>query len=98
MKNDKRIFELLDTIEQKLEVIEEHMCWLIRADMRFRLRQRVEWSRRGRARGFPRRKIAQRGTVRAIHAFSIIVKLDGMKRPTSYHHAFFNPVEGPKLF
>jgi hypothetical protein len=95
---DKRVKTQLDSISEKLRSIEEHMIWLIKPDTRFRVGQRVEWSRRGRECGHPRRKIAQRGTVKAIRGFSVVVKLDGLKQPTSYHHAFFNPVSGPKLF
>lgn len=95
---DKRIRAELDVIATKLSALEEHMIWLIHPDTRFCVGQRVEWSRRARARGFPRRKIAQRGVVKVIDGFSIIVKLDGLKKQTSFHHAFFNPVSGPKLF
>lgn len=88
----------LDAIFKKLGALEGHMIWLIRSDARFRVGQRVEWSRRGREQGFPRRKIAQKGTVKAISGFSIVVKLDGLKQQRSFHHAFFNPVSGGKLF
>lgn len=88
----------LDAICKTLEVIEEHMAWMIRAGARFRVGQRVEWSRKGRKCGFPNRKVAQRGNVKSIDALSIVVKLDGIKHAKSYHHAFFNPVYGPKLF
>lgn len=88
----------LDAICEKLEVIEGHMAWVITADSRFRIGQRVEWSRKGRKLGYPKRKIAQRGIVKAIDAFSIFVKLNGLKHASRYHHAYFNPVSGPKLF
>lgn len=98
MTNEKHIFELLDVIDKKLEIIEDNMAWLIVAEKRFRVGQRVEWSRKARKQGLPTRKIAQRGTVKAINLFSIVVKLDGIKKPSSYHHAFFNSISGPKLF
>ena len=99
MNADKSIQDQITLIKRSLETIEEHLAWLIRADARFRVGQRVEWSRKGRKQGFPRRKIAQRGTVLAVrNTFGILVKLDGMKKESSYHHSFFNPVNGPKLF
>jgi len=90
--------DFLKEFSAKLSIIEENMIWVIRADQRFHDGQRVEWSRRGRRCGYPKRKIAQRGTVINIDAFSIIVKLDGLKQARSFHHAFFNPVTGAKLF
>jgi hypothetical protein len=93
-----KIKSTIDQINEKLKVIEEHMCWLIKPDARFRVGQRVEWSRRGRERGFARGKLAQKGTVKAIDGFGIVVKLDGRKHPKRYHHAFFNSVNGKKLF
>lgn len=93
-----KIKSVLAGIESKLSIIEEHVVWLIQAESRFRIGQRVEWSRRGRNRGFPSRKCAQRGTVRAVNGFSVVVQLDGIKIQRSFHHAFFNPVIGPKLF
>lgn len=85
-------------INKKLDTIEDGLAWLIRPEHRFIVGQRVEWSRRGRAHGFPTRKKAQRGTVKAMSGFSVCVKLDGLKQQRDYHHAFFNPVGGLKLF
>ncbi len=98
MKIDDRIREQLRIISEKLQAIEEMNAWLIKADSRFRVGQRVEWSRRAKTAGFPRRKIAMRGTVKEINCFSIAVQLDGLKQVNSFHHAFFNPISGPKLF
>lgn len=98
MSADNRIVEAINSISKKLEIIEEHMAWLIKAGQRFKVGQRVEWSRRGRKAGFPTRKKATKGTVKEVTAFSIVVKLDGLKREGQYQHAFFNPVSGPKLF
>jgi hypothetical protein len=89
---------LIAEIKARLTTIEEYMAWLIRADQRFKVGQRVEWSRAGKRAGFPHRKVAQRGTVRALDSLSIEVLLDGYTRPHSFHHSFFNPVSGPKLF
>jgi hypothetical protein len=89
---------LLDEIHKGLDSIDEHMAWLIRPESRFRVGQRVEWSRKGRRNGFPSRKCAQRGTVLAISGFCVLVKLDGLKQEKEYHHGFFNPVVGEKIF
>lgn len=98
MKLNDQIKSQLDAINGQLKVVEEHMAWMIKPESRFRIGQRVQWSRKGVAVGFPRRKKARRGIIRHIRGFSIVVKLDGLKQATSYHHSFFNPVTGPKLF
>lgn len=99
MNPTERIKSVIDAISKKLDLIEEHMAWLITSEKRFRVGQRVEWSRKGVKAGLMRRKnVKKRGTVKSVNGFSIVVKLDGLKKPTSYHHAFFNPVNGPKLF
>lgn len=95
---DKRFSSALADIRKKLDTIEDYMIWLIKPDIRFWIGQRVEWSRRARKRGFPSRKCAQRGVVNKIEDFTIVVQMDGLKHPGRYHHAFFNPAAGPKLF
>lgn len=95
---DPAIRRTLERIKTGLDNIEDHMVWLITPIQRFHLNQRVEFSRRARKRGFPTRKASFKGVVKAINGFSISVLLDGYKRTHSYHHAFFNPVSGPKLF
>lgn len=89
---------LLAEIRAKLSIIESHLMWMITAEQRFRIGQRVEFSRRARERGFPKRKRSEKGFVKAVNSFSVVVKLDGYKQTHSYHHAFFNSVSGPKLF
>lgn len=89
---------LIAEIKARLETIEEYMAWLIRADQRFKVGQRVEWSRKARRGGYPHRKVAQRGTVKALDSLSIEVLLDGYTRRHTFHHSHFNPVSGPKLF
>jgi hypothetical protein len=97
-KIDDQIRTQLDAICEKLKAIEEHMAWTIKAEQRFGIGQRVEWSRKAREAGFPTRKKAKRGTVKGVGLFSIVVKLDSLKKPGGYHHAWFNPISGPKLF
>jgi hypothetical protein len=89
---------VLPEIRAGLDAIEDHMIWLIKPDARFSVGQRVEFSRRGRAAGFPSRKASASGVVKKLEGFSLVVLLDGYRRPHAYHHAFFNPVSGPKLF
>lgn len=95
---NKQIEQTIDRINEKLDGILDQMSWHIRAEQRFRVGQRVQWSASGIKKGMPRRKCAKRGTVKAVNGFSVTVKLDGLKQATSYHHGFFNPVNGPKLF
>ena len=93
------IEKLIAGIKDRLRSIEEMMAWIIEAEMRgFHVGQRVELSRRARERGIVRRKRSQRGTIKAVKSFGITVLLDGYKHPKNFHHSFFNPVSGPKLF
>jgi hypothetical protein len=88
----------LPEIRASLDTIAAHMMWLIRAEQRFRIGRRVEFSRRARDRGFPKRKQSAKGVIKGFDGFSVDVLLDGYKHRHTYHHAFFNPVSGPKLF
>jgi hypothetical protein len=97
MKTD--IEKTIAAIKEKLNSITEMMAWIIEAEMRgFHVGQRVEFSRRAHERGIVRRKRSQRGTIKAVKSFGITVLLDGYKHPKNFHHSFFNPVSGPKLF
>jgi hypothetical protein len=98
MDNISQIKTEIEQIKESLERISEYMAWTIKPTQRFIIGQRVEWSRKARKQGYPTRKIAQKGTVKAINSFTITVKLDGLKKVKNYHHAFFNPVLGQKLF
>lgn len=98
MNTDQKIMATISAISEKLDVIQEHMAWVIKPDQRFRIGQRVEWSAKAHRAGFPMRKKCKRGTVKAMNLFSIVVLLDGQRKPSTYHHAFFNPVSGPNLF
>lgn len=98
MKMNQQIHQKIKEIEEHLDSISEHMAWLISAEQRFQIGQRVEWSRKGKAQGFLRRKNCHRGTVKGVNSFTITVQLDGLKHASKFHHAFFNPISGPKLF
>ncbi len=90
---------LIAEIRASLEVIKSNLAWLIKADQRFVIGQRVVFSNKARQQFIARGKRAKlKGTVRGVDLFSIEVQLDGVKRKRSYHHSFFNPVSGPKLF
>lgn len=93
-----QVSQLIADIHAKLDAIEAHLIWTIRPEQRFRIGQRVAFSRRAHKIGFPARKRSEKGVVRGIDGFSVVVQLDGQKQRRSYHHAFFNAVSGPKLF
>jgi len=90
--------EVIAQIRDKLAMIEGHLAWLIKPAQRFRVGQRVEFSLKAHRAGFPARQRSEKGVVKAIVGFSVVVQLDGQKQRRTYHHAFFNPVSGPKLF
>jgi predicted trehalose synthase len=90
--------KVIAEIHAKLNTIEEHLAFLIRAEDRFRVGQRVEFSRVAHRKHIPTRKRSLKGVVKKVHGFSIDVHLDGMKKPRGFHHMFFNPVTGQKLF
>lgn len=94
----KDVEKSLAEIRQLLDSVEDHLIWLIKPETRFRVGQRVEFSRRARKRGFPKRKELDAGKVTEIDGFTVYVRLDGYKTEHGYHHAFFNPINGPKLF
>lgn len=99
-KQATTIPELIDQIEQRLEVVEEYVAWSIRADQRFKKGQRVEFSRKAiENRIGPGKKGVTRGVVTGVSDnWSVTVLLDGYKSASSFHHSFFNPVSGAKLF
>jgi hypothetical protein len=96
--SNKELQSELKAISKQLECIEEHMGWMIRPEQRFQIGQRVEWSRKAIKAGLPTRKKSNKGIIKAVNSFSIVVHMDGVKKPRTYHHAFFNPVTGQKLF
>jgi hypothetical protein len=85
--------QLIDQINKRLDNIEELFAWLVRAEQRFRIGSRVEFSpyadRRGISRG--RKGGVRTGRVVSMDEFSVGVMLDGYTRPHSFHHTFFQP-------
>jgi putative ribosome biogenesis GTPase RsgA len=98
--SESDIVGVISEINAKLDAIEEHMAWLLRADQRFVVGDKVELSRKARRRFVvPKTRHDRKGRVKRIaNVFSIVVQLDGYKRPITFHHSFFNRVRGPKLF
>jgi hypothetical protein len=93
--------QLVKEIDQKLNDILDSLAWSVSAGLRFKVGQRVEFSRTADRKGLSarRKKGVRRGTLIAIEdTFWIKVKLDGYAQPSSFHHSFFNPVTGIKLF
>lgn len=99
-KIEKQTEKIVAEIRQKLTNIEGYMVWLITAGQRFHKGQRVEFSKRAVRNGLvPSTRTNVRSTIKSVGpGFSILVKPDDRKQPRSYHHAFFNPISGPKLF
>lgn len=94
-----QIRQTIADIHTKLDSIEDHIAWMIKAEQRFRVGQRVRFSRGAHRNNIvPRTTLAKKGVVKRVDGFSVVVLIDGRKHPHSYHHAFFNPVTGPKLF
>jgi hypothetical protein len=90
--------DLIAEIKARLTTIEDYMAWLIRADQRFCVGRRVEFSRKAKRNGIVPKTLAKKGTVKRMDTFSVWVLIDGRKQPRCWHHSFFNPVSGPKLF
>ena len=100
-KQSETADSLLTAISEKLRTIEHCLAWTIHADQRFEIGQRVEFSRHADEQNISRHKRGgRRGIIKAIgwDNFTIYVQLDGHKTTSRYHHSFFNPISGPKLF
>lgn len=84
---------LIADINARLDNIEELMAWTIRADQRFRVGSRVEFSptadRRGLSMG--RKDGVRTGKVTKVDGFAIDVLLDGYAKPRGFHNKFFMP-------
>lgn len=92
--------KLLADLNDRLNDFIDNIAWLIRAENRFRVGQRVKFSKTAQRKGIPdsRRKSNGRGTVVGVYRFTVKVKLDGYAKPLEFHHKFFNPVGGPEVF
>lgn len=99
-KNKKQTtVELIAEIHEKLDMVESHLAWLITPSQRFKVGQRIEFSKRALRRNMiPKTRSAARGVIRGFDGFSVRVMMDDRKHANSYHHVFLNPVSGSKLF
>jgi hypothetical protein len=93
-KGQQASLAIIREIQKRLDNIEDLLAFKILASDRFRKGQRVKFSpaafRKGVAR---RRSVPIKGRVVAVsNSFTLTVLLDGYKKPTRYHHAFFDPV------
>src|SRR4051794_7666246 len=94
----EKVLKLIDDIDKRLDAIEDSIWWLIKADQRFHVGQRVKFSARAYAKGIASRTKGKVTRGRVVHVgdlFSIDVLLDGYKQPKSFHHSFFEEVWRP---
>src|SRR5712691_736548 len=92
---DPETRKLLDDIDGRLSRMEDNLTWLVRAEQRFKVGQRVRFSPRAHRKGLGVRTKGgvQKGVIKAIEGpFSIRMLLDGYKHPSGYHHMLFDPI------
>lgn len=92
---DRTVMEVIDDINERLDRIEELASFSIRSNQRFKKGQRVKFSAKAyRANIANGRKggVTTGRVVRVGDGFSMDVLLDGYKKPTGYHHSFFDPI------
>jgi hypothetical protein len=94
----KKYGKIIDSINQRLDHIEEMAAWLVSAEQRFKKGQRVQFSPAADRRGISARRKGgvRRGTVTGFGGFSVDVLLDGHKKPMGFHHLFFDPIKRTK--
>ena len=95
-KEAKQILKVIDSIEKRLDAIEDVMSFMIKASQRFKKGNRVEFNARADKSGVSSRTKGRvrTGTVLDVDdGWSVKVLLDGYKRPHSYHHSFFDKVK-----
>jgi hypothetical protein len=84
----------LDAIKDRVDELNNLAVWAILANMRFAMGDRVTFSPRAIREGMNKRRKSQYGTVLEVtDHFSIKVQMDGVKRPSTWHHAFFQLME-----
>lgn len=93
-KEVKEILAIIEQLEKRLDSIEELAAWAIPAYVRFKKGQRVQFSALADRKLISRRTKGgvRRGTVVKNDGFSVVVLLDGYKKPRSYFHAFFERI------
>jgi hypothetical protein len=98
MAKQNDVMTLIDSINERLDSIEDSIWWLIKAKQRFHVGQRVKFSARAYAKGIAsgvKGKVTRGRVVEVGDLFSIDVLLDGYKHPKSFHHSFFEEVWRP---
>jgi hypothetical protein len=84
----------LDAIKERIDKLVSLAMWAILAEQRFCVGDRVTFSPQAIRQGMNKRRKSQFGRVEEVSDhFSIKVRLDGAKKATSWHHAFFQQVQ-----
>lgn len=91
---EEDIATIVRQIDERLTVLEDLAAWMVRADQRFGVGQRVQFNAEGERQGLAKR--AQGGKVVGLDGFMVSVLLDGYVRPHSFHHSFFDPARRRK--
>ncbi len=89
-----RVQQIILSIEKRLDSLEDLMAFLVKANVRFKEGQRVQFSASADRKGISRRIKGgvRKGRVTKVNGYSITVLLDGYKRPSSFSHSFFDPI------
>lgn len=86
---------MIEQIHQRLDNVEDLMGWLVKAEQRFKVGQRVQFNGKADRHGL---SIGRKGGARAgrvtgfENGFTLKVLLDGYTRPHGFHHGFFDPM------
>lgn len=84
----------LDDIIKRLDSIEDLLGWKMLAADRFDVGEKVTFSPKAFRKRIASRRKSTTGKVTKVSThYSIEVLLDGYKRPSSFHHSFFDPIE-----
>lgn len=98
-KTKETAASLCQSIHRHLDNIEDMWAWSIKAAQRFKVGQRVEFSKKADRNGITRRikGNARRGVVVALTpGCSMKVKIDGYSAARGFHHSFWNPVSASR--
>lgn len=85
------VSELIADINKRLDNIECLTSWLVKAEHRFRVGQRVEFSAAAERAGLTRQRKGgvRTGKVVGVSGFTVDVLLDGYKKSRGFQHGFF---------
>ena len=97
MNNDDQLEATIPEIIRRLDAVEDMILFSIRANARFKRGQRVQLSHRAkRAKLKFKRGVTRGRVISASDSFTMVVLMDGYKRPTGFFHGFFDPIGGRK--